>query len=67
MNKTIKNCPKGFPFALKIKDVTPINEAINVRKFSLSKRQNESKIVKTETLHKTTSAFDKLKKYFFCF
>ena len=25
----MRNCPKGFPFALKISDVTPINDAHN--------------------------------------
>jgi hypothetical protein len=31
LNTTIKNCPKGFPLALKINDVTPIKDAIKVR------------------------------------
>jgi len=31
LNIIIKNCPKGFPFALKIKDVTPIKDADSVK------------------------------------
>jgi len=31
LNTTIKSCPKGFPFALKIREVTPIKDAYNVR------------------------------------
>ena len=27
LNTTISNCPNGFPFALNIKDVTPISDA----------------------------------------
>ena len=28
---TIKSCPNGFPFALKISDVTPIKDADSVK------------------------------------
>ena len=31
LNITIRNWPKGFPLALKIRDVTPISEADKVR------------------------------------
>ena len=63
MLKTImSNCPKGFHLALKISEVTPISEAISVRKFCLSNSAKETAMNKTEQHHKTISPFEKYPK-----
>ena len=59
LNTTISTCPKGFPLALKISEVTPMREAIKVRMFSRSKRQKEPAINKTDEDHNIISNFEK--------
>ena len=49
----------GFPFALNIKDVIPIIDAVSVKKFSLSKIQNASADNETDTLQIIISSFEK--------
>lgn len=59
LNTTVRNCPNGLPFALKINDVTPISDAANVRYFSLSKMKNETAISATDKHHSIISALVK--------
>jgi len=59
LNTTIRNCPNGLPFALKIKEVTPIKEAISVKMLSLSKIIKETNISITDMHHKEISVFVK--------
>ena len=56
---TIKACPTGLPFAVKMSEVTPITEAISVIKFLRSKIKNEATISATDTLHNTISPVEK--------
>lgn len=49
----------GFPFALKINEVTPITEAVRVIYFSLSNIINEMTMVNIEENHKMISLFEK--------
>jgi hypothetical protein len=48
-----------LPFALKIRDVTPIIEANKVKQLSLSNIQKEPIIKNTEQHHKTISNLEK--------
>ncbi len=49
-----------YPFALKIKEVTPIKEAISVKMLSLSKIIKETNISITDMHHKEISVFCKI-------
>ena len=57
----------GLPFALKIRDVTPISEAISVKKLPLSNIANESIMARQEQIHKISSDLVKYDVIFFKF
>ena len=57
----------GFPFALKIKDVTPTKEATRVSQLARSKTQNETTIDATDIAHSRISAREKYPTIFLIF
>ena len=59
LNMTIRNCPNGFPFALKINDVTPTKDATSVKQFPLSNIKNDTAIRITDMLQSAISPFVK--------
>lgn len=59
LNTIISIWDTGFPFAAKIRDVTPIKDAIKVKKLSRSKRQNAVTIIVIEPSHNASSPFVK--------
>ena len=63
-----RNCPKGYPFAIKISDVTPIKDDKIFKKFDFDKIET-TKIDIKENIHKNNSNFVKcfinLRKFIF--
>lgn len=63
-----RNCPKGYPFAIKISDVTPIKDDKIFKKFDFDKIEM-TKIDIKENIHKNNSNFVKcfinLRKFIF--
>lgn len=59
LNRIMSACPAGLPFALKIREVTPIREAARVIQLSRSNARNASRMPHTEPPHRSRSPLEK--------
>lgn len=59
LNRIISAYPAGCPLALKIREVTPISDAVRVRQFSRSNAAKAMTISSAEAAHSRSSPFEK--------
>ncbi len=66
LNKIIRICPTGLPFAQKISEVTPIRDASSVVGLLRSNSKKDSTVSSTEQPHSASSYFENNEEFFSC-